>query len=79
METTATYPYMTIREMYDKYPRKWLLVNNPTIREEDGDLTGGELVDLYDDRELASEGFFMWKERLNITRYTIINSLQEEL
>jgi len=67
--------YMTKEAMYEKYPHKWLLVSNPTLRECDGDIVGGELVGVFDNREVAGTEAMVKKTKF----YAVINSIQEEI
>ena len=68
--------YMTKEKLYEKYPRKWILVSNPQRRESDGELLGGELVDVFDTMEAASRACGV--NGLNLKSAAIINSIQEE-
>ena len=67
--------YMTKEAMYEKYPYKWLLISNPEIRECDGDIVAGELVGVFDNREVAG-----WEAvTRKIKSRAVINSIQEEI
>ena len=66
--------YLTVSEMYDLYPKKWLLVNNPVHRESDYEIVAGELMGVFDIREEAH----LEAGRRKLRRRTVINSIQEE-
>jgi hypothetical protein len=66
--------FMTKEEMFAKYPRKWLLINEPQTRASDGEVLGGELVDTFDDRDYATSQI----RDLRLRRSAVINSIQED-
>ena len=71
----AVNQYMKREDMYLEYPHKWLLINNPEQRDSDGEIIGGELIGVFDNREVAGrEGM-----KLNLKSSAVINSIQEEI
>jgi len=68
--------YMTKEELYEKYPRKWILISNPQSRESDGELVGGEFVGVFDTMEAADRAGGI--SGLNLKSAATINSIQEE-
>jgi len=65
---------MTKEEMFEMYPHKWLIVSEPKTRESDGEILGGELLGVFDERKDAYEEAM----KLSLRHGAIINSLQEE-
>ena len=67
-------PIMTKQEMYEAYPRKWLLINNPETSDENAEILSAELLGVYDDRPSAYADSYNFE----LVSYSIISSLQEE-
>jgi hypothetical protein len=71
----AVKQYMKKEDMYMEHPHKWLLINNPELRDSDCEILGGELIGVFDNREVAG----MEAVKLSLRSRAVINSLQEEL
>jgi len=71
---TAREPkYITKHAMYALYPYKWLLINDPVSRTNNGEIVGGELIGAYNTRATAHENGCVFHYR------AVINSIQEEI
>ena len=66
--------YFSKEELYRMYPRKWVLISEPVLRERDGAVMGGEFVGVFDVRTDAKREAF----NRNLRFYSAISSLQEE-
>lgn len=65
---------MTVVEMYELYPRKWLVINDPIHRNTDGKVISGELLGVFSDQRSALLEF----AKLNLRTCAVLNSIQEE-
>jgi hypothetical protein len=68
--------HMTKKEMFEKYPRKWLIVNDPVCDESNGEILSGELLGVYEERSHVY--YEAGKIQPPLYHSAIINSLQEE-
>ncbi|MCL2225838.1 MAG: hypothetical protein FWB96_12795 [Defluviitaleaceae bacterium] len=68
--------HMEKKEMYELYPRKWLVINEPVCDESNGEILSGELLGVYEKREHAF--YELGKIQPRLRSIALINSIAEE-
>jgi hypothetical protein len=68
--------HMEKKTMYEMYPRKWLVINEPVCDESNGKILSGELLGVYD--ELDHAFYEAGKIQPPLRSSAIISSIQEE-
>jgi hypothetical protein len=68
--------HMDLKTMYELYPRKWLVINNPISEESNGEILSGELLGAFEKREHAF--YELGKIEPKLRHIALVNSIEEE-